>query len=254
MEEERREEDVVDEGVRRVDESGVEEPVAAQDDPRRHHQENREDRLKDVQGCPPFFLMWGCPWARASLALGAPPKKIGRSPTPETARLNYAGKGVRTARPPPTGLLLAVRQDEVFDHLGRLDVGDPVGLLPLHFLDDARPLLFRLGAGSSPGRCRGRRCTSFRRWTCRPPREPPAPPPREPPELRELREPRELPAEGASAGAADGKGEKHHGEGHSTTERTRISGFLLGDTICIILLRGRGRLNCSRETQCIMSR
>src|SRR5512140_2466307 len=91
----------------------------------------------------------GTPAARSSYR-GAPRRKIGRSLASETARLRYAGKGVRTARPPPNGLLLAVRQDEVVDDLGRLDVGDPVGLLPLHLLDDARPLLFRLGAGRRP--------------------------------------------------------------------------------------------------------
>jgi hypothetical protein len=49
VEEERREQDVVDEGVGRVDEPLVEEPVAAQDDADRHHEENRDDRLQDVQ-------------------------------------------------------------------------------------------------------------------------------------------------------------------------------------------------------------
>jgi hypothetical protein len=36
-------------GVRRVDEPLVEEPVAAQDDSHRHHEENRDDRLQDIQ-------------------------------------------------------------------------------------------------------------------------------------------------------------------------------------------------------------
>ena len=39
-----------------------------------------------------------------------------------------------------------------------------------------------------------------------------------------------------------------------TTERTRISVFLLGERFGGILLRARGRLNCSVETPCIMGR
>ena len=72
VEEQRGEQDVVDEGVRRVDETAVEEPVAAQDDPRGHHEENGDDRLQDVQRCPPFFLLRGYPGG-AKLVSGCPP-------------------------------------------------------------------------------------------------------------------------------------------------------------------------------------
>jgi hypothetical protein len=49
VEEERRQKDVVDEGIRPVDEPPVEKPEAAKDHAGRNHEENREDRLQDVQ-------------------------------------------------------------------------------------------------------------------------------------------------------------------------------------------------------------
>src|SRR5512142_690434 len=84
------------------------------------------------------------------MSKGVSRRKIGRSLEPETARLRYAGKGVRAARPAPIGLLRAVLLGEVVDDLLRLGVGDPADLLRPHLLDDVRPLLLRLLAGRGP--------------------------------------------------------------------------------------------------------
>src|SRR5512135_2766646 len=84
------------------------------------------------------------------MSKGVPRRKIGRSLEPETARLRYAGKDVRAARPSPIGLLRTVLRGQVVDDFRRLGVGDPANLLRPHLLDEVRPLLLRLLAGHWP--------------------------------------------------------------------------------------------------------